>query len=162
MIPFLQKSCSRLNTWVEYLLFTIGLSMALLVAAQVFFRYVLNNSLFWSEELARYMLAWISFLGATSAYYRGVHPGVDVVVTRLGLKTQQMIRFIVHLISVAFFTVITVAGFQFAYFVRLQISPALGIQKWAILAVIPVSGIILICYGVTFLLSIFQEMAHDQ
>lgn len=136
--------------------------MALLVAAQVFYRYVLNNSLFWSEELARYMLVWISFLGATTAYYRGVHPGVDVVVSHLGLKMQHAIQVIVYLISIAFFVVITVAGFQFAYFVRMQISPALGMQKWIILAVIPFSGIILTCYGTTFLLSTLKEKLHDQ
>ena len=125
--------------------------MALLVAAQVFYRYVLNNSLFWSEELARYMLVWISFLGATTAYYKGLHPGVDFIVSRLSATQRRWTAIVVHLVSISLFTTITVAGFQFAYFVRHQISPALGIEKWVILAVIPISGIILIGYALTAL-----------
>lgn len=125
--------------------------MAMLVAAQVFYRYVLNNSLFWSEELARYMLVWISFLGATTAYYKGLHPGVDFIVSRLSAAQRRWTAILVHLVSISLFATITVAGFQFAYFVRHQISPALGIEKWVILAVIPISGIILIGYALTAL-----------
>lgn len=147
----MQNCCRRLNTGIEYLLFTIGFSMALLVAAQVFYRYVLNNSLFWSEELARYMLVWISFLGATTAYYKGLHPGVDFIVSRLSAAQQRWTATLVHLVSISLFLTITVAGFQFAYFIRHQISPALGIEKWVILAVIPISGIILTGYALTAL-----------
>lgn len=131
--------------------------MAMLVAAQVFYRYVLNNSLFWSEEMARYMLVWISFLGATTAYYRGLHPGVDFIVSRLSATPQKIAAILVHLISISLFLTITVAGFQFAYFVRQQISPALGIEKWVILAVIPISGIILTGYALTALACTVKE-----
>lgn len=131
--------------------------MALLVAAQVFFRYVLNNSLFWSEELARYMLVWISFLGATTAYYRGLHPGVDIVVSRLSPKLQRFSHLLVHAISILFFGVITVAGTRFAYFVRMQVSPSLGISKSIVLAVIPISSAILIIYGLFFFLAILKK-----
>lgn len=131
--------------------------MALLVAAQVFCRYVLNNSLFWSEELARYMLVWISFLGATTAYYRGLHPGVDIVVSRLSPGLQRFSRLLVHGISILFFLVIVVAGSRFAYFVRMQVSPSLGISKSVVLAVIPAAGVILTIYGLFFFLSTLKK-----
>lgn len=136
--------------------------MALLVAAQVFFRYVLNNSIFWSEELARYMLVWISFLGATTAYYRGLHPGIDCLVVRLAPVMKRWAGLGVHLVSLTLFGVITVAGVQFAYFIRHQISPALGIEKWIILAVIPVSSTILFVYALTFFLDLLLGVDHDQ
>ena len=74
----LERLSRKINFWVEYLLFGLGFAMAALVAVQVFFRYVLNHSLFWSEELARYFLVWLTFLGASVAYYRKVHPGIDI------------------------------------------------------------------------------------
>ena len=50
----IDKLSHLINHWVEYALFALGLSMALIVANQVFFRYALNQSLFWSEELVFY------------------------------------------------------------------------------------------------------------
>jgi len=157
VLLFLKKTCASLNWLVEYFLFGLGFSMAILVAVQVFCRYILNSSLFWSEELARYMLVWLSFFGATVAYYRNLHPGVDVLTSRLSPEKQTVTRLLVHMVSMALALVMIISGIQFAWFVRMQISPALSIQKWIILAVIPLSGIILFVYGLTFFLETWRR-----
>ncbi len=157
MLTTLQKFCAALNQAVEYLLFGLGLSMALVVAVQVFFRYVLNASLFWSEELARYMLVWLSFFGATVAYYRNLHPGVDALTNRLSPGKNRLTRLMVHLVCMGLALVMVISGTQFAWFVRAQVSPALDLPKWIILAVIPVSGIIFFLYGLAFFLKTAGE-----
>ena len=141
---------------MEYLLFGMGFSMALLVAVQVFCRYALNSSLFWSEELARYMLVWLSFLGATVAYYSHLHPGVDALTMRLSAAGQRIAQLLVHGVTMALALVMIISGIQFAWFVRLQISPALSLPKWIILAVIPLSGAIFFLYGLTFFVHSLQ------
>jgi TRAP-type C4-dicarboxylate transport system permease small subunit len=108
------------------------------------------------------MLVWISFLGATTAYYRGVHPGVDVVVQKLTKHIQWFCKLLVHFLSMLLFLAITIAGLQFAYFIRMQISPALGINKWLILSIIPISSTILIVYAVTFFLATLKGMKNGQ
>jgi TRAP-type C4-dicarboxylate transport system permease small subunit len=149
--------CTTLNRAVEYVLFGLGFSMAILVAVQVFCRYVLNSSLFWSEELARYMLVWLSFFGATVAYYRNLHPGVDTLTSRLSPSSQRMTRMLVHSVTMALAVVLIVSGIQFSWFVRMQVSPALSIHKWIILLVIPLSGIIFFIYSVFFFLKSLQQ-----
>ena len=37
-------------------------AMSILIVVQVFFRYALNNSLSWTEELARYMFIWLIYI----------------------------------------------------------------------------------------------------
>lgn len=155
------RFCAALNRLAEYLLFGLGLSMAVLVAVQVFCRYVLNHSLFWSEELARYMLVWLSFLGATVAYYRQVHPGIDALTARLSPATGLRCRQLVLLISMSLFMVMIVSGIQFAWFIRMQISPALALPKWCILVIIPISGTILLSHGLLFFLHSCSEGSHD-
>ena len=157
MLRFLEKFCVVVNQVVEYLLFGLGLSMALLVAVQVFCRYILNSSLFWSEELARYMLVWLSFFGATVAYYRNLHPGVDTITSRLSASKQRISRLMVHIITMALGVIMLISGTQFAWFIRMQVSPALSIPKWIILIVIPLSGVLFFVYALLFFLKTLQH-----
>jgi TRAP-type C4-dicarboxylate transport system permease small subunit len=158
VLGFLEKTCAAVNGAIEYSLFGLGFSMAILVAVQVFCRYVLNSSLFWSEELARYMLVWLSFLGATVAYYRNLHPGVDALTSRISPEKQHITRLLVHVSSMILALIMIISGSQFAWFVRMQISPALAIPKWIILAVIPVSGAIFFVYALAFFLKTLQQV----
>lgn len=153
-----KKVSFHLNKAVEYLLFGFGLSMTLLVATQVFFRYVLNQSLFWSEELARFLLVWLTFLGASCAYYRRVNPGVDFLYARMPALLKKASSILTHSVSIGLFSVMIIYGYQFAWFVRAQITPALQIPKWIVLCVIPVSGSILLFHAAGFL---YEELKGD-
>ena len=140
------------NRYAEYLLLLLGVSMTATVILQVFCRYVLNHSLFWSEELARYLLVWLTFIGATVAYHRNMHPGVDILFKRLDRSSRDRIRQIVHLVSLVFFLVMIWYGCTFAYFIRVQTTPALSLPKWLIFSIIPISGALLSLHGAAFLL----------
>jgi TRAP-type C4-dicarboxylate transport system permease small subunit len=151
-VTILNKASTWINQTIEYLLFGLGFSMAILVAVQVFFRYVLNQSLFWSEELARYLLVWLTFLGASCAYYRHAHPGVDLLYNRMAPAIKKGCAVLIHLASLGLFAVMIVYGYQFAFFVRLQTTPALQLPKWLVIGIIPVSGVILLVHGISFLI----------
>jgi TRAP-type C4-dicarboxylate transport system permease small subunit len=157
VLRFLDKICAATNRWIEYLLFGLGFSMAILVAVQVFCRYILNSSLFWSEELARYMLVWLSFFGATVAYYRNLHPGVDALTSRLSVAKRRISQQLVYITTMGLAMIMVISGTQFAWFVRMQISPALSIHKWIILIVIPLSGVLLFVYTLAFFLKTLQQ-----
>lgn len=160
-MKILNQISSFINQGVENLLFGMGISMAIIVAVQVFFRYVLNNSLFWSEELARFLLVWLTFLGSCAAYYRKAHPGIDIVSSRLPAIWQQITAILVHLISIILFGVMIFYGCCFAYFVRAQISPALCLPKWIVFSIIPISGTILTFHAITFLAGELKGNSHD-
>ncbi len=139
------------NHWVERLVAAMGMAMVLIVGAQVFSRYGLNHSLFWSEELARFLLVWLTFLGSSTAYFRGAHPGVDALFSRLGPKGQRISVWTVHLAALVLFGVMLVYGIQFAWFVRLQITPALGLPKWIPMAGVPLSSLVFILHCLGFM-----------
>lgn len=151
-----------LDGWAERVLVVLGVAMAGIVAAQVFFRYALNSSLFWSEELARYLLVWLTFLGATVAYRRGANPGIDALSARLRGLPRRLAAVAVHLASLGLFAVMLVHGFQFAHFVRLQISPALHLPKWVPHAVVPLSGAVLMVHALAFLVRELGRGGRDR
>lgn len=161
-MPVFERYSRVINRWIERSLFFLGLTMALVVALQVFCRYLLNHSLFWSEELARYLMVWLTFLGASVAYCRGAHPGVDLFCAMLPDRLQRVGAVLVHLASLAMFAIMVVSGCRFAYFVRLQISPALYLPKWIIMGIVPISGLVLILHGLFFLTRTLRGPRHDR
>jgi TRAP-type C4-dicarboxylate transport system permease small subunit len=161
-MELLTRASQITNKWVERSLASFGMTMALVVALQVFCRYVLNHSLFWSEELARYLLVWLTFLGATAAYYRKIHPGIDVLTLQFSKNYRKLCRILVHLLSLTLFVVMIYHGIEFAYFIRSQISPALAIPKWIIFIIIPVSGTIFLLHCLTFLAKEFMVHNNDR
>lgn len=147
MVSVLQRTSRTLNRWIQFLVSAMGMAMAGIVAVQVFFRYGLNHSLFWSEELARILLVWLTFFGATVAYFHKAHPGVDGLVRRLPAGGQRIAALMSHLASLALFSVMVWYGTGFAFFVRLQITPALGWPKWVIMAAVPAAGLVFWVHG---------------
>ena len=58
-------------------------ALLLVVGLQIFSRYVLNHSLFWSEELARYLFIYLVFLGGAMVLRQDRHIQVTAFVDRL-------------------------------------------------------------------------------
>lgn len=148
VIERLSISC---NHRAEQLLLLLGLSMSSTVILQVFFRYILNDSLFWSEELARFLLVWLTFVGATVAYRRNMHPGVDAIFKRLDRSGRKKLRRAVDLLCLLFFALLIWYGTHFAYFIRAQTSPALGLPKWLVFSIIPLSGLLFSLHAIAFI-----------
>ncbi|MFB3819511.1 MAG: TRAP transporter small permease [Candidatus Methylomirabilales bacterium] len=72
------------------------------VGVQIFARYVLNHSLYWSEELARYLFIYLVFLGAAVALRRDGHIRVSFLVDRLPAGLQRATAVLVDLVVLVF------------------------------------------------------------
>ena len=153
----LDRLSRGLNDLVEKMIAAVTGLMVAIVAAQVFARYVLNHSLFWSEELARYLLVWLAVLGATAAYRRGLHPGLDLFSGRLGPAAARALRICTGLICLFFFLLLIIQGARFAYFVRAQISPALQLPKWIVFSILPLGGAVFTVHAIALLLKPPEE-----
>lgn len=125
----------------------ISIVMVAVTLSQVVFRYVLEEPLPWSEELARYCFVWIVFLGGAIGLERGVHLGVDLLVNLLPPSGRKAIELLTTAIIAGFAATIIYASIPVLNINMLQRSPAMGVQMAWIYIAIPISmGLIfLIC-----------------
>lgn len=63
----------------KYISLTLIGVMTLSVLVQVFFRYVLNNPLSWTEEASIFMMIWMTFLVAPFAYRSGANVSIEII-----------------------------------------------------------------------------------
>ena len=62
--------------WIAFVLFW---SLATIVFLQFFTRYILNDSLSWTEEIARYGLMWLAFIGGAVVTRKKTHIAVELL-----------------------------------------------------------------------------------
>jgi TRAP-type C4-dicarboxylate transport system permease small subunit len=62
--------------WLAAIIFW---SLGIIVGLQFFTRYILNDSLAWTEEIARYLLMWVVFIGGAMVMRRNSHIAVDLL-----------------------------------------------------------------------------------
>jgi TRAP-type C4-dicarboxylate transport system permease small subunit len=85
-------------------------AMAAIIGAEVFCRYVLNSSIYFSEELSRFCFVWAGFLGASLAVRQGGHIGVSLLVERLAPVARVVALRLAGALVLVLLTVIVAAG----------------------------------------------------
>lgn len=97
---------------------------AAIMGTQVFFRYVLNDSLIWAEELCGYMLVWTTFLFLGMAFERGELVTVNMLLSRIGRIGGFLCLLAGYLIVIAFLGMLVFYGYEFAEFNTITTIPA--------------------------------------
>ncbi len=97
-----------LTTALEYLSMACVTLMAILVVAQVVLRYVFNDPLTWSEEMARILFIYLAFVGIGAAYGRRRHMFIDALVIELPATLKRIVEFSVVGIASAFLIAVIV------------------------------------------------------
>ena len=119
--------------WVVVIMLAV---LVVIVLAAVFFRYVLNDSLTWSAEVARYMCIWIGFLSASLIVANRGHIGLEFVVKKLPGPMIRIIRLVSDSAILVFLGVILYQGITLAVVQLEQNSPSLEISMfWPYLSV---------------------------
>ena len=109
---------------LEVAVCTILVALVAVTFSQVVFRYVLEASLSWSEELARFLLMWLAALSTAYAMKTGAHFALRFVVDRTPPKVQRWIVSVVALSSAAFLAVFAYQSLRFIIEVHDMVAPA--------------------------------------
>ena len=124
----------------------------LLIFMQVIFRYLLNNSLSWAEELCRYSTVWLVFLGTGYVLGMGAHTNMDLLVSRLPEKIGAVLEKFNAVLLVFFGFMLIRYGYVFFKLGMRQRSSAMTIPMHYIYVAIPIGGCLILFYALLVLL----------
>lgn len=138
----------------EIVIILFSLSMVIIVACNVFARYILKIGIVWAEELSITMFVWVVFLGAYYALSKKAHLALNFVIKRLPRKLRVIDKWLVIILVSALLIALSVGGVRFvSNTIRLQQkTPLLGISAAWRYACIPVSSILMLVEMLTIVL----------
>lgn len=146
------KLMDKVNQFVGYFLALLLLIMTILITWQVFARFVVGSPLTFSEEIARFIMIWLTMLGSAYALRKGTLISLDVLLEFGGKTVATILKYIIPIISILFALILIIYGFQLAGMVSYQTAPSTRISMmWPMLA-LPVSGIVIVLNSISLII----------
>lgn len=116
--------------------------ITLQVVSRVFF-----TAVGWTEEVARFLLVWITFLAATLAFRRGRHIAVTFVVDALPGLPRRLARIAALLVALGFLLGLIAIGWEYMQVQSFQKSASLRLSMTWVYAVMPLAAAIMAWYA---------------
>lgn len=150
----------KLNRLEEFVIAILMLISSVLVFINVFLRQF-NLGLPWTEELIRYLIIWITFLGMSACVREGTHISIDAIPDMLKGKAKQWLQAVIYVLCILFSVLMT--WYSYLYLSKLsttgQLSPALGVPMHYFYVVILISSFIIIFRYFFKLIGVFKPVA---
>ena len=118
----------KMDRGLEALVVFLFILMVIVGGMQVFNRFVLNQSLSWSEEFQKFTHIWIIFLAIPIGYGRNSHIGMEIFVSKLPRKLQTLFGYITDLLWLALALALTRYTFRIMQIAKTQTSPGLNLR----------------------------------
>ena len=146
----MKKLCRSLDRVLVVLLVALFAALVLMVVWQVLSRYALNSPSAFTEEAARYLMIWVSLLGASYVFRMRLHIGLDLLTRKLTGSNKRIVEVAALTAAVSFALLILLVGG--ARLVELtwsldQVSAVLGIRMALVYLAIPLSGGFILLYA---------------
>lgn len=125
----------------------VGISMmavTILLFINIILRFFFSAGISWTEEFVRYAIIWITFIGGSICFRRGIHVGIDVLIDYLPTKGKKILSFIINLMAIALMFFLIKFGIDLVIFSMNtgQLTPALQIKMYWVYLAIPIGALL--------------------
>jgi TRAP-type C4-dicarboxylate transport system permease small subunit len=142
MLPTFDRVLIRLNRWA---VIAILAAMAAMVFANVVLRFLTDHSILWVEEVSRYLMIWLTFLGAGLVLRYGGHIGVDTLQEALP-RHAAWIRAAIFVLLLSFFATMLWLGARYSMVTWGQTTPVMQIPIGVVYLAMPIGFALLIVH----------------
>ena len=140
------KTRSPVTRGLERLCALLVAAMVALLSIQVVGRYVFADPPDWTEELARMVFIYLTFVGGALAIVRKAHLRIETLHERLSPRTKILLDIVLALVGVIFLAV--TVYFSIGLLERLSHQPmtSVPISKALMFAAVPVGCALMLAY----------------
>jgi TRAP-type C4-dicarboxylate transport system permease small subunit len=149
----------KVNAVLQPLLVIMMTLLVVDVTWQVLTRFVLPQPSSFTEEVARFLLIWMSLLGGAYAFHHNMHLGFDLIVKKFPPAVAKLTyRFCLLLVAIFAISVLIGGGINLVILTWSlgQHSPVMNVPMAYIYLVLPLSGVLFLLYSVDFFFSTFN------
>ena len=151
---------NKVNRFLELFLITIFTLLVLDVLFQVFSRYILSGSFSWTEEFARFALIWMTIVGAAYLNAKKEHLSMDFLYQKFSEPNKRKASILIEVFIFLFALMVMVIGGINLVYTTLhleQLSGTLRIPLGYVYAILPFSGLLMMCYSIYHISSVFSK-----
>lgn len=110
----------------------------------VIMRYLFGDPPVWTNEVAAIAFTWLVFLGASVAYRKKMHIGIELLVERLPDRVRWLVQLMVHVLLSAFFGYMIVYGVIFSLESYAQPTSIMRLPNTCFYMAVPVSFLLML------------------
>lgn len=152
-IRFLRSAMNKVLFWINAFLIVV---LVIDVSWQVLSRYAASSPSTFTDELARYLMVWMSFLGGAYMFGSNSHLSVTSLLDKLPAKLRNLVIFLTYLLIIGFAFFVMIYGSQRLILRTMaQPSPSLGIPMGAFYSILPISAACIIYYMILHIVELF-------
>jgi TRAP-type C4-dicarboxylate transport system permease small subunit len=130
------------NRWLVILMLA---AMAAIVFANVALRFLTDQSILWVEEVSRFLMIWMTFLGSGLVLRYGGHIGIDTLQEKFPARAAW-IRALIFLLLFCFFVFMVWIGLRYASLTWGQTTPVMEVPVGAVYLAMPLGFALMIVH----------------
>ena len=136
-----------LHTLLVILAKTLLAAMVLLIAANVFMRYVLNSGITWSEEVALVFVVWFTFIALALGVKQRLHISLCLLPEKISPKIDFLLSKLTDIVILFMGYIMIHYGWILVQFTSRSILPATGVPASVLYFPLVLSGVLVLYEG---------------
>jgi len=144
------KAFDRVLEWITAVVKCVMLGLAtmifVIICLAVFTRYILNFVPSWSEEVPRYLLVWITYLGAGLAVKYKEHISLDYFFNLMPIRARQVGHLILNVLIATVGVIMLVFGVRLVSQFGDDLMESIPVKNFWLYLAMPVSGTLMVLY----------------
>jgi len=155
---------NKVNKFLEWFMIIVFVLLVFDVLFQVFSRYLLGKSFAWTEEFARFSLIWLTVIGAAYLNARREHLSMDFIYEKLSKTNKRKASILIEVFIFLFALIVMFIGGSNLVYTTLhleQLSGTLRIPLGYIYAIMPFSGLLIMCFSIYHISNIYSNKINN-